>query len=507
MTKSDDPLRPDLAEVLRLRDAQLDAARPDAVAKRRQLGRWTARENVDAFLDPGSFVEYGRVSRPLRRDMDGAADGVVMGTGTAEGHAVCVMAYDYTVHAGTQSFTNHRKTDRIFHLAAELRAPMVSWLEGGGARPHDMPVSIVQSETATFVAYARLSGVVPTVGIVAGRSFAGHANLAGACDLLVATPGASLGMAGPPLVEAALGKRLTPEEIGPVAVHVDSGVVDLLCDDEAAAIAAARRYLRFFRGRRPAGAAPDAAKLREVVPDNPRRAYDVRKVIALLADEGTVLELRPSFGRAAVTALAFLGGHPVGFVANQPMVQAGAIDSPASDKIARFVQICDAYDLPVMCLADTPGLMVGPEVEKTALVRHSARILAALANATVPILTVVLRKAYGLGYYVMGSRPLDPALLVAWPTAEFGGMGLEGAVNIIHKAALAAAPDADARARLHAGFTADLRRINTALETAGRFEIDDVIDPADTRRMLAATLDRLPPPRPRAGRKRIIDAW
>ncbi|HKA91120.1 MAG TPA: carboxyl transferase domain-containing protein [Haliangiales bacterium] len=499
--------RPDLDEVLRLRAAQLDAARPDAVAKRRKLGRLTARENIDRFLDPGSFVEYGRVSRPLRRDMEGAADGVVMGTGTADGHPACVMAYDYTVHAGTQSFTNHRKTDRIFHLAAELRAPMVCWLEGGGARPHDMPVSVVQSETATFVAYARLSGLVPTVGIVAGRSFAGNANLAGACDLLIATPDASLGMAGPPLVEAALGKRLTPEEIGPVAVHVEGGVVDLLVDDEGAAAAAARRYLGFFRGRRPAGASPDPARLRDVVPDNPRRAYDVRKVIELLADDGTALELRPRFGRAAVTALAFVGGHPVGFVANQPMVQAGAIDSPASDKIARFVQLCDAHDLPVVCLADTPGLMVGPEVEKTALVRHSARILAALANATVPILTVVLRKGYGLGYYVMGSRPLDPVLLVAWPTAEFGGMGLEGAVNIIHKAALDAAPDAETRARLHAGFTADLRRINTALETAGRFEVDDVIDPADTRAMLLATLDRLPVPPPRAGRKRVIDAW
>src|SRR5262249_6122349 len=211
-------------------------------------------------------------------------------------------------------------------------------------------------ETATFVAYARLSGLVPTVGIVAGRSFAGNANLAGACDLLIATPDASLGMAGPPLVEAALGKRLTPEEIGPVAVHVEGGVVALLVDDEGAAAAAARRYLGFFRGRRPAGASPDPARLRDVVPDNPRRAYDVRKVIELLADDGTALELRPRFGRAAVTALAFVGGHPVGFVANQPMVQAGAIDSPASDKIARFVQLCDAHDLPVVCLADTPGL-------------------------------------------------------------------------------------------------------------------------------------------------------
>jgi len=491
------------------RESQLDSARPDSVEKRRRLGRWTARENVDRFLDPGSFVEYGRVARPLRRDMEGAADGVVMGTGMVEGHPACVMAYDYTVHAGTQSFTNHRKTDRIFRLAAEMRAPLVSWLEGGGARPHDLIVSPVQSETATFVEFARLSGVVPTVGIVTGRSFAGHANLAGACDLLIATPEAAMGMAGPPLVEAALGVKLTAEEIGPSSVHVESGVIDVLVADEAEAIATARRYLGYFRGRGvPNEAGGEARLLRDIVPENPRHAYEVRRVVTFLSDEGSVLELRARFGRSVITALARIDGFPVGIIANQPMVLAGAIDADASDKIARFVQLCDAYDLPIVCLADTPGLMVGPEAEKTALVRHSARILAAMANATVPILTVVLRKAYGLGYYVMGSRPLDPVLLVAWPTAELGGMGLEGAVNILHKAALEAAPDPDARARLHAGFTAELKKSATALETAGRFEYDDVIDPADTRQMLAQTLRRLPtPPRRSHGRKRVIDTF
>ena len=504
---SEAPIRPDLEAVLRLRDAQLDAARPAAMEKRRVLQRWSARANVDRFLDAGSFVEYGRLAKPLRQDMEGASDGVVMGTGTTEQHGVCVMAYDYTVHAGTQSWTNHRKTDRIFHLAKELRLPLVSWLEGGGARPHDLLVSAVQSETATFVAFARLSGVVPTVGIVAGRSFAGHANLAGACDLLLATPAAAIGMAGPPLVEAALGMKLTAEEIGPVSVHVESGVVDRLVADEQEAIDVARKYLGYFRGRRAPGAARDTKLLRDVVPENPRRAYDVRKVIDLLSDQGSVLELRERFGRSVVTSFALLEGHPVGVVANQPMVLAGAIDSAASDKIARFVQLCDAYDIPVVCLADTPGLMVGPEIEKTGLVRHSARILAALANATVPILTVVLRKAYGLGYYVMGSRPLDPVLLVAWPTAELGGMGLEGMASILHKVALEAAPNAETRAQLHAGFTADLRRMNTSIETAGRFEYDDVIDPADTRRMLVETLNRLPPVAPRSGRKRVIDTW
>ena len=297
------------------------------------------------------------------------------------------------------------------------------------------------------------------------------------------------------------------EEIGPAAVHVASGVIDILVDNEAEAVAKARQYLGYFGPPAAPGPAPDARALRDVVPENARRAYDVRKVINLLADVGSVLELKPSYGRAVVTSLIRLGGRAVGVVANQPMVLAGAIDGPASDKSAHFIQICDAFDIPVLILCDTPGLMVGPEVEKTGLVRRSARILTALANATVPLMTVVLRKAYGLGYYVMGSRPLDPALLVAWPTAEFGGMGLEGAVNIIYRRELDDAPDPETRAELHRTLTAGLRRSNTALEVAARFGYDDVIDPADTRDILLRTLATLPVPPPRTARKRIIEPF
>ncbi|HYM29874.1 MAG TPA: carboxyl transferase domain-containing protein [Candidatus Cybelea sp.] len=500
------PVRDDLARVRNARESRLDAARPDAVERQHKRGRWTARENIAAFLDSGSFVEYGGLARPARRDMQGAADGLVMGTGTAEGARVAVVAYDYTVHAGTQSAINHLKIDRMFELAKELRLPVVCWLEGGGARPHDMDVG-VRGPVTTFVTFAQLSGLVPTVGIVPGPAFAGNANLAGLCDCVIATKKAVLGMAGPPLVEAALGKRFKPEEIGPVEVHVASGAVDLLCEDEAEAAALARRYLAYFRAPAAAGAPPDTAKLRDLVPENPRRAYNVRDAVKGIADVESVLELRPQFGKAVVTALIRIEGRAVGVIANQPMFLAGAIDSPASDKAARFIQLCDAYDIPMLFLCDTPGLMVGPEVETTGLVRHSARILTALANATTPFMTVVLRKAYGLGYYIMGSAPLKPALLVAWPTAEFGGMGLEGAVNIIYRRELDAATGEQARADLHKRLTDDLKRSNTALEVAARYGFDDVIDPAETRDVLAKTLRALPPVPPRAGRKRVIDNW
>ena len=489
-----------------VRAAALDAARPDAVAKRRAQGRLTARESIAAFLDSGSFVEIGRVAKPAREDMAGAADGVVMGHGLTLGKPVAVMAYDYTVHAGTQGYVNHLKTDRIYALAAQNRWPMVSWLEGGGARPHDFAVSM-RGDTHTFVNAARLSGHVPTIGVVSGRCFAGNANLAGLCDILIATEKAVMGMAGPALVQQALGFTPKPEEIGPAQVHVEAGAVDVLCRDDAAAAALARQALGYFLGPTAPGQAPDTAALREIVPADPMQGYNVRRVLDHLCDVASILELRPRFGGAAVTALARIEGIAVGVIASQTTYLGGAIDSPTSDKIARFVQLCDAHDIPLVLLVDTPGLMVGPAVEKTALVRHSARILTALANASVPFLTVVMRKAYGLGYYVLGSKALSPALLLAWPSAEFGGMGLEGAAAIIWKKEFDAIAGEAARKAALKEKTDYLMRANTALEVGGRFEFDDVIDPADTRDMLAKTLRALPKPPPRAGRKRLIDNW
>jgi acetyl-CoA carboxylase carboxyltransferase component len=464
------------------------------------------REACAALLDDDSFVEYGGLARPAVPGMTGPADGVVMGTGRMGGRPVDFVGYDYMVYAGTQSAVNHAKTGRMFLHAEKHRLPVICWLDGGGARPHDMRVD-GRATSDTFVTFARLSGLVPTIGILPGRAFAGQANLAGMCDVLFALKSSALGMAGPPLVEAALGMKLTPEEIGPSAVHYASGVIDVLLDDCAQAVALARKYLGYFGPPAPPGEAADQRMLRDVVPPNPRRAYDVRKVIGLLADRDSVMELKAGYGRSMVTALLRIGGRAVGVIANQPMHLAGAIDGPASDKAAHFIQICDAFDLPLLVLCDTPGLMVGPEVEKTGLVRRSARILTALANADIPVMTVVLRKAYGLGYYVMGSRPLHPSILLAWPTAEFGGMGLEGAVNIIYRKELDAETDAATRAALHARLTAELRRANTALEVAARFQYDDVIDPADTRAILINTLATAPPPPPRTTRKRLIEPF
>ena len=497
---------PLLDQVMQARTATLDEARAAAVERQHARGRWTVREASAALLDDGSFVEYGGLARPAVRDMIGAADGVVMGTGRVDGRPVNFVGYDYMVHAGTQSAVNHAKTARMFLHAEAHRLPVICWLDGGGARPHDMRVD-GRATSDTFVTFARLSGLVPTIGILPGRAFAGQANLAGMCDVLFALKTSSMGMAGPPLVEAALGMKLTPEQIGPASVHAASGVIDVLVDDCAQAVRLAKRYLGYFGPPTAAGEAADQRALRDVVPQNPRRAYDVRKVIGLVADRDSVLELKAAYGRSMVTALIRIGGRAVGVIANQPMFLAGAIDGPASDKAAHFIQVCDAFDLPLLVLCDTPGLMVGPEVEKTGLVRRSARILAALANADIPVMTVVLRKAYGLGYYVMGSRPLHPSILLAWPTAEFGGMGLEGAVNIIYRKELEAEMDAATRMALHARLTAELRRANTALEVAARFQYDDVIDPAETRGVLINTLATAPPPPPRAARKRLIEPF
>ena len=502
----DNGLRADIQNIVDKRAAALDDARPEAVEKRRARGRRTVRENIDDFLDRETFVEYGRMTKPARDDMTGVADGIVMGTGHANGRPVAVMAYDYTVHAGTQSLHNHKKSDRIYALAAEHRWPMISWLEGGGARPHDIIVRF-SAETDTFVNFARLSGLVPTIGIVTGNCFAGNANLAGMCDILIATDSAVIGMAGPALVAQALGFTPKPEEIGPAKVHVESGVIDVLCKSDEEAVALAKQALGYFQGSTAPGAAPDGTKLRDIVPEDPMQGYNVRRVMENLFDIGSILELRPRFGGGVVTAFARIEGMPVGVLANQPAYLGGAIDSPASDKAARFIQLCDAHDIPMVLLDDTPGLMVGPEVEKTALVRHSARVLIAIANADTPFMTVVMRKAYGLGYYVLGSKALDPALLIAWPTAEFGGMGLEGAAAIIWKKDLEAIEDEAERRAFHEEKTDYLMRMNTAEEVAGRFEYDDVIDPAETRTYLARTLRALPRPRPRDGRKRTVDAW
>ena len=517
---SDDParVRPDLAEVVLRHEVGLDLARPDAVARRRKVGRRTARENVADLLDAGSLVEYGPVviapqrrRRPVEELIERTpADGMVGGIGTVDGRSVAVMSYDYTVLAGTQGGQNHRKKDRLFELAAELGLPVVFFTEGGGGRPGDTDMMGVSGlDCLAFMYFAELSGRVPLVGINAGYCFAGNAAILGCCDVVIATADSNIGMGGPAMIEGGGLGVFEPTEIGPMSVQRSNGVVDIAVPDEAAAVAAAKQYLGYFRGRADDWDCADQRELRHVIPEDRKRGYDVHRVIQGLFDTGSVLELRRDFGPGMVTAFARIEGRPVGVVANNPSHLAGAIDSDGADKAARFLQLCDAFDIPVVTLVDTPGMMVGPEVEKTALVRHCTRLFVTGANITVPMVSIVLRKSYGLGAQaMMGGSTKAPLACVAWPTGEFGGMGLEGAVRLGYRNELAAIADADERERTFQQMVDRMYEVGKAVNVASHFEIDDVIDPADTRRWISALLAAAPPPPPRTVKKRPnIDTW
>jgi acetyl/propionyl-CoA carboxylase alpha subunit len=520
-----DAIRPDLAEVLARQAMTRDAARPDAVARRRAAGRRTARENVADLCDAGSFVEYGALALAARRQRNTMqeliertpADGLVMGIGRVNGErfaddrARCIaMSYDYTVLAGTQGYKNHEKKDRMFELAERWRLPVVLFAEGGGGRPGDTDrVMAGQLNTRAFELFGRLSGLVPLVGIVSGRCFAGNAVLAGCCDVIIATEDANLGMAGPAMIEGGGLGVYRPEEVGPMGEQVPNGVVDVLVADDAEAVRVAKQYLSYFQGAVTDWSCADQRVLRGLVPENRLRVYDVRAVLHALADTGSVLELRPRFGPGMVTALVRIEGRPVGLIANNPMHLGGAIDSEGADKAARFMQLCDAFDLPILTLCDTPGNMVGPEAERTALVRHCCRLYVTAASVDVPMLTVVLRKGYGLGAQGMaGGSFWAGANIVSWPSGEIGGMGLEGAVKLAWRNELAAIEDPEARRAEYERRVAQMYEQGKALSTASLYEIDDVIDPADTRRTIVETLRAMPPPAPRAGKKRpCIDTW
>ena len=518
-------VRPDLAEVERRHTQTRDAARPDAVARRRQTGQRTARENVDDLCDPGTFVEYGplviaaqRRRRPVEELIERTpADGLVAGIGRVNGHLFdeprsrcVVMAYDYTVLAGTQGIQNHRKKDRLFELASQLRLPVVFFTEGGGGRPGDTDGTTVAGlDCWAFNYWGRLSGLVPLVGVNSGRCFAGNAALLGCCDVVIATANSSIGMGGPAMIEGGGLGVFHPDEVGPMPVQVSNGVVDVPVADEAEAVRAAKQYLAYFQGPLAAWECTDQRRLRAIVPENRLRIYDVRSVIRTLADTGSVLELRRHFGLGMVTALVRVEGRPLGIVANDPSHLGGAIDRDGADKAARFMQLCDAFDLPLLFLCDTPGMMVGPEVEKTALVRHVSRLFVVGANLTVPFFTIVLRKGYGLGAQAMaGGSFKAPLFTVAWPTGEFGGMGLEGAVKLGYRKELAAIEDPAARQRLFAEMVARMYEHGKAVSYATYFEIDDVIDPAESRTWVMTALRSAPPRPARSGKKRpCVDTW
>jgi len=497
----------------------LDDARPEAVAGRHERGQRTARENVSDLLDEGSFVEYGPLlfaAQERRRSREELiartpADGLVAGVGEIDGRPVVAMSYDYTVLAGTQGMRNHAKKDRLFVLAERRRLPLVLFAEGGGGRPGDVDMPIVAGlDCRAFALFAELSGLVPLVGIASGYCFAGNAALLGCCDVVIATENASIGMGGPAMIEGGgLGVH-APGDVGPIAVQHANGVVDLRVADEAAAVAAAKLYLSYFRGAGEPGEAPDQERLRDLVPEQRKRIYDVRAVIATLSDERSVLELRDGFGPGIVTALARVAGRPLGIVANDPTHLGGAIDADGADKAARFLQLCDAFALPVLFLCDTPGFMVGPEAERTATVRHFGRMFLGGANLSVPTGTIVLRKGYGLGAQAMaGGGFKQPLFTVGWPTSEFGGMGLEGAVRLGMRRELDAVEDPDERERLFEQFVAAAYERGRGVNMAAYGEIDDVIDPADSRRWIATLFaDGSGEWWRRPGKRRpFVDAW
>lgn len=520
-----DHLRADLAESVERHRAGLDEVRPEAVARRRAVGRRTARENIADLVDPGSFVEYGPVviaaqrrRRPVQDLIERTpADGMVGGIGAVNGSlfpgrssSVVAMSYDYTVLAGTQGTQNHRKKDRLFELAEQLRLPVVFFTEGGGGRPGDTDqLGVSGLDCLAFLYFAELSGLVPLVGVNAGYCFAGNAAILGCCDVVIATEDSNIGMGGPAMIEGGGLGVFAPTEIGPIDVQRANGVVDVVVADEAEAVRVAKQYLSYFQGSLTDWSAPDQRALRQVIPADRKRSYDVRQVIHGLFDVDSVLELRRDFGLGMVTALARVEGRAVGVIANNPHHLAGAIDSDGADKAARFMQLCDAFDLPIVTLVDTPGMMVGPEVEQTALVRHCTRLFVVGANVTVPTVSIVLRKSYGLGAQaMMGGSTKAPLACVAWPTGEFGGMGLEGAVRLGYRHELEAIADPVERDATFQQMVDRMYEHGKALNAASHFEIDDVIDPVDTRRWIGALLAATPTPTPRSGKKRPnIDTW
>lgn len=520
-----DDQRDDLAEVLERQRLTRDDARPEAVERRRERGGRTARENLADLIDEGSMVEYGalaiaaqRMRRPAEELIARTpADGLVAGTARinsaehAERSACAVLSYDYTVLAGTQGATGHRKKDRLFELIERMRLPTVLFAEGGGGRPGDTDYAVVSAlDTRAFALWAKLSGVVPRIAVVSGRCFAGNAVLAGCSDLIVATESTALGMGGPAMIEGGGLGAFEPDAIGPIGVQSPNGVVDVRVADEEAAVAQAKRLVSYFQGPLSAWDESDPLTLRDLIPERRRRAYDVHTVVDAVADTDSITYLRSEYGRGMVTALARVEGRAVGIVANNPMHLAGAITSDGADKAARFMQLCDAFGLPIISLIDTPGMMVGPDAEATALVRHCSRLFAVGATLEVPFVSVILRKAYGLGAQTMAAGSLhEPLLTVGWPTAELGAMGLEGAVKLGFRRELDAIPDESERASRLEEMVAHAHEHAKALNAATLFELDDVIDPAETRRVVAATLaaaDHGPPWRERPPR-RFVDTW
>lgn len=519
-----DASRADLDEVIARHTLGEDSARPQAVAKRRKFGSRTARENVADLIDDNSFIEYGALAiaaQRRRRTLDDLhantpADGMIAGFGTVnagefgtDATRCAVLAYDFTVLAGTQGHHNHKKKDRLFELAEEWKTPVVFFTEGGGGRPGDVDTDdIFMSwlDLKTFATWPRLSGLAPRIAINSGRCFAGNAVIFGCADITIATENSNIGLAGPAMIEGGGLGRYTPEDIGPIGVQTENGVVDIACADEAEATAIGRKLLGCFQGRLKHYESADQRRLRHLIPEDRLRVYDIRAVIETLADTGSVIELRRDYGVGLITALVRVEGYAFGLIANDPRHLGGAIDGDGGEKGGRFLQLCDTYGLPVISLCDTPGYMVGPDSEKTAAVRRGSRLIVASANLSVPFFTIVIRKGYGLGAQAMaGGSFHQPFFNIAWPTAEMGPMGLEGAVELGFKKELEATPDAASRQALFEKLVGQMYTKGKAVSVASVFEIDAVIDPAETRQWLVRGLKAAGNSKRKP--RRYIDVW
>ncbi len=520
------PLRPEFTELLKRRAFGLDENRPDAVEKRRQKNQRTARANVDDLCDPGSFIEYGALAiaaQRKRRSVDDLiektpADGMLAGIAAINGSIfpenkarAMVLAYDYTVLAGTQGFFNHKKIDRMLKLCHEQKLPLVFFGEGGGGRPGDVDASgvvVAGLDLGTFGSFARLSGHVPVVGVVSGPCFAGNAALLGCCDVIIAAKNSNIGMGGPVMIEGGGLGVFKAEEVGPMDVQTANGVVDIEVADDVEAVAVAKKYLSYFQGATPAWTAGDPLKLRDVIPESRKRAYNVRNVIKALADTDSFLELRPKFGPGMVTGLLRIEGRPFGVMANNSMHMAGAIEAEGADKAAKLMMLCNAHGLPVLSLCDTPGFMVGPDIEKRAQVRHVCRMFVVGSHLTVPYFSVILRRGYGLGVMAMAKGGFHESFFsVAWPTGEFGAMGLEGAVKAGFRKELAAETDPEKREALYNKLVAKLYEQGKAINMAAYLEIDAVIDPADTRKWIIQGLKSAPARNPGEAAHTFVDPW
>lgn len=520
------PMRPELAEMIQRHSFGLDENRPDAVEKQRQRNQRTARGNVNDLCDVDSFMEYGALAVAAqrgRRSEDDLisktpADGLIAGIGSVNGSLFpedksrcMVMAYDYTVLAGTQGFFNHKKMDRMLKLAYEQSAPLVLFAEGGGGRPGDVDAIGVMTaglDLSTFGEFAKLSGRVPLIGVVSGPCFAGNAALLGCCDVIIATKNSNIGMGGPVMIEGGGLGIFKPEDIGPMDVQTANGVVDIEVADDAEAVAAAKKYLSYFQGATSAWEAADQLRLRDLIPENNKRAYNVRTVIKALADTDSFLELRPKFGPGMVTGFIRIEGKPFGVIANNCMHMAGAIEAEGADKAVRLMQICQAHGLPVLSLCDTPGFMVGPEIEKRAQVRHVCRMFVVGSHLTVPYFTVVLRRGYGLGVMAMAKGGFHESFFTAsWPTGEFGAMGIEGAIKAGFKKEMEAIADPEQRENFYKVLVDQLYKRGKAVNIATYLEIDSVIDPADTRKWIMRGVKSVPAGKAKQPCHTFVDPW